>query len=108
MKKPAGWYPDETNSSRVRYWNGKLWTDIYADSASGEVIENDLFDTFAENIGKAIRGTGVTLGMVAVSVKEMLLKANKLDSPKFICLAGKSSKGKYILVYSKEIDLLEV
>jgi hypothetical protein len=108
VKKSAGWYPDEADSSRVRYWNGKLWTDIYADSASGAVIENDLFDAFAENIGKAIRGAGVTPGMVAVSVKEMLLKANKLDSPKFICMAGKSGKGKYILVYSKEIVLLEV
>lgn len=23
---PAGWYPDPTDSSRVRYWNGRAWT----------------------------------------------------------------------------------
>ena len=107
MKKSAGWYPDEADSSRVRYWNGKLWTDIYANSASGEVIENNIFNAFAENMGKAILGTGITTELASVSIKEMLLKANKLDPPKFICIAGKSGKGKYILVYSTEIVLLE-
>ena len=107
MKKPAGWYPDEADSTRVRYWNGKIWTDIFADSASGEVAENNLFDSLAENLSKAILGTGLTVQMVSLSLREMLLKANKLEPPKFICSAGKSSKGKYILVYSHEIVLLE-
>ena len=107
MKRSAGWYPDEADSTRVRYWNGKIWTDIFADSASGEVSENSLFDNFAENLSKAILGTGLTGQMVSVSLKEMLLKANKLDPPKFICSAGKSSKGRYLLVYSNEIVLLE-
>jgi hypothetical protein len=107
VKRSAGWYPDEADSTRVRYWNGKIWTDIFADSASGEVSENNLFDNLTENLSKAILGTGLTLQMVSVSLKEMLLKANKLEPPKFICSAGKSSKGKYILVYSDEIVLLE-
>ena len=107
MKRTAGWYPDEADSSRVRYWNGKIWTDIFADSASGQVSENDLFDNFTENLSKAILGTGITHQIISISVKEMLLKANKLDPPQFICLAGKSSKSKYIIVYSNEIILLE-
>lgn len=107
MKKSAGWYPDEADSSRARYWNGKTWSDIYADSVTGQVSENELFDNFVENLNTAILGTGVTTGVVLLSVKEMLLKANKLDAPLFICTAGKSGKGKYVLVYNKEILLLE-
>jgi len=107
VKRSAGWYPDEADSTRARYWNGKIWTDIFADSASGEVSQNNLFDNLAENLSKAILGTGLTQQTVSVSLKEMLLKANKLDPPKFICSAGKSSKAKYILVYSHEVVLLE-
>ena len=69
MKKPAGWYPDEADSTRVRYWNGKIWTDIFADSASGEVSENNLFDNLAENLSKAILGTGLTVQMVSLSLR---------------------------------------
>ena len=107
VKKSAGWYPDDADSSRVRYWNGKTWTDIYADSATGQVSENKLFDNFVENLNTAILGTGVTAAMVSLTVKDLLLKANKLDPPQFICTAGKSNKGKFILVYDKEIVLLE-
>lgn len=107
MKRSAGWYPDEADSSRVRYWNGKIWTDIFADSESGQVSENNLFDNLAENLNNAILGTGITNQIVSLTVKEMLLTANKLNPPQFICLAGKSSKSKFILVYSDEIILLE-
>lgn len=107
MKRSAGWYPDEDDSSRVRYWNGKAWTDIFADSTSGKVSENSMFDNFGENLSRAFLGLGVTTGMVSVSIKEMLLKSNKLDPPKFICFAGKSNKDKYLLVYSNQIVLLE-
>jgi hypothetical protein len=107
VKRAAGWYPDDADSSRVRYWNGKIWTDIFADAASGQLSENNLFDNFVENLSKAILGTGVSREIVSTGVKDMLLKANKLDPPKFICFTGKASKGKYVLVYDNEIILLE-
>ena len=107
MKRSAGWYPDETDSSRVRYWNGKVWTDLFADSASGQVAENEPFESFQRNLSKAFLGSGVTHQIVSVSIKNMLLQANKLDPPKLICFGGKSNKSRYILVYSDQLALIE-
>src|SRR4051794_24208229 len=34
---PAGWYPDNVDPSRVRYWDGTAWTEHVADAIlSGE------------------------------------------------------------------------
>lgn len=107
MKKAAGWYPDDKDSSRARYWNGKVWTDLYADSESGQVTGNELFEGFLDNLSKSSLGVGVTKELVSTTLKEMLLKVNKLEPPKFICFADKPNKGKFILLYKDQIALLE-
>lgn len=107
MKQPPGWYPEEKDSSRVRYWNGKVWTDLYADAESGQVIENELFDSFMDNLSKVSLGSGVTNEIVSTSLKQMLLKLNILETPKFVCFADKTKQGKFILVYSKSFSLIE-
>lgn len=107
MKKAAGWYPDEQDPSRARYWNGKVWTDLYADSESGQVNENELFEGFLDSLGKSSLGVGITKELASTTLKEMLLKVNKLEAPKFVCFADKPNKGKFILVYENEIALIE-
>ncbi len=107
MKKAAGWYPDDEDPSRARYWNGKLWTDLFADSESGQVSDNELFDGFLSNLGNSSLGEGVTKELVTTTLKEMLLKVNKLEPPKFICFADKPNKAKFILVYEDQMVLIE-
>jgi hypothetical protein len=107
VKKAAGWYPEDKDSSRARYWNGKVWTDLYADSESGEVTGNELFEGFLDNLGKSSLGAGVTKELASTTIKEMLLKVNKLEPPKFICFADKPNKAKFILLYNGQIALLE-
>jgi hypothetical protein len=107
VKKAAGWYPDEQDPSRARYWNGKVWTDLYADSESGQVNENELFDGFLDNLGNSSLGLGVTKELASTTLKEMLFKVNKLEPPKFVCFADKPNKGKFILVYKDQLVLIE-
>lgn len=35
MNTPAGWYPDEQDRTKQRYWNGSRWTDH---TAPAEVV----------------------------------------------------------------------
>ena len=107
MKKSAGWYPDELDPSRARYWNGKVWTDLYADSESGQVNENELFEGFLDNLGNSSLGVGITKELVSTTLKEMLLKVNQLEPPKFICFSDKPNKGKFILVFKNQLALIE-
>jgi hypothetical protein len=36
---PAGWYTDPAGSSRLRWWDGAVWTDNYQDPYSATAVE---------------------------------------------------------------------
>ena len=45
---PAGWYPDPTNASAQRYWDGSAWTDhTAARQAVGQVGPVGVFDPYS-------------------------------------------------------------
>jgi len=36
MSTPAGWYPDPTDSTRTRWWDGAQWTEHYGPAQAGQ------------------------------------------------------------------------
>jgi uncharacterized protein YbjQ (UPF0145 family) len=64
---PAGWYPDPSDASRVRYWDGAVWTDQFAPAQQGPPMMPA--STTFELHGMVIeRQIGLVWGLVVRSV----------------------------------------
>ena len=64
---PAGWYPDRSNRSRRRWWDGTQWTEYYSAAPLGERAPAPLH---------SLRRAIMFKDRVAASVLAALLVAN--------------------------------
>ncbi|MEI8240056.1 MAG: heavy metal-binding domain-containing protein [Actinomycetota bacterium] len=64
---PAGWYPDPTDASRMRYWDGNAWSEQFAAAQPAELTmpASTTFDLHGMVIERQI---GLVWGLVVRSV----------------------------------------
>lgn len=98
MKRAAGWYEDEADASKVRYWNGSMWTDIYAEAESGFVDGSNSLSVLTSALEQAKLGESVDPRDIQIQLKQALIKSNFSEPIRFICTLGKTNKNRFLLV----------